>query len=176
MPESIQEQRPYLIEHLFKYRSIGCLLVGRVDRQSRKWALLAPTPDQLAKLAKASRSIKGKPIPEKAEKYLARNLKRRLSPEQVEQLAKRYEKGETISALSSEFDISRPALRILLRGAGVSPRRRGMAPEDADRAIQLFESGLTIYEVIDQVGYSYGVINRMLHKRGVKVRPRRNQG
>ncbi|MCO5215513.1 MAG: hypothetical protein M9934_07150 [Thermomicrobiales bacterium] len=51
-----------------------------------------------------------------------------------------------------------------------------MTPEDVDKAISLYESGLTIYEVIDKVGYSYGVVNRMLHKRGVNVRPRRHQG
>lgn len=150
--------------------------MGKVDRQSRKWGSLPPTPDQLAKLAEASRALKPQPITENTESYRARSIKRRLSPQQIKQLVDRYEQGASITTLSREAGIARPTLRNLLRKAGVAPRRRGMTPEDEDKAISFYESGLTIYEVIDRVGYSYGVINRMLHKRGVKVRPRRHQG
>lgn len=67
------------------------------------------------------------------------------------------------------------SLWCLLCEGGVSPRSDRVTPKQADEAIGLYESGLTIYEVIDRVGHSYGVINRMLHRRRVVVRLRRNQ-
>lgn len=47
-----------------------------------------------------------------------------------------------------------------------------MASEDADRAIRFYESGLTIKQVVEQVGYSFGTIRRMLHANAVAVRER----
>lgn len=114
-------------------------------------------------------------VPEEACQANYHSLQRRFSEEEVGALAERYETGETISSLSRELEVSRQALRSLLKDEGVSFRRRGMSQADADKAVQLYEGGLTIDEVVNWVGYSYGVVNRMLHKRGVKVRPRRNQ-
>jgi hypothetical protein len=47
-----------------------------------------------------------------------------------------------------------------------------MTPEDAERAVRLYERGLTIDQVVDQVGYSFSTIRRMLHVNGVVVRER----
>ncbi len=47
-----------------------------------------------------------------------------------------------------------------------------MTPEDAERAVRLYERGLTIDEVVGQVGYSFSTIRRMLHANGVTVRKR----
>ena len=138
--------------------------------------MVPPTPTDLAKLAAMARELKVTQAPDPTPPPASRSLYRRFSPKEIKSITTRYEAGETISSLSREFDISRPALRKILKAEGVSPRRRGMIKADADKAVQLYENGLTIYEVIDKIGYSYGVINRMLHKRGVDLRPRRNQG
>lgn len=42
-------------------------------------------------------------------------------------------------------------------------------PEDAARAVRLYESGLTIKQVMGQVGYSFGTIRRVLHENGVAM-------
>jgi hypothetical protein len=47
-----------------------------------------------------------------------------------------------------------------------------MAPEDAERAVHLYESGLTVEEVVRQVGYSFGTIRKVLHEHGVAMRVR----
>jgi DNA-binding IclR family transcriptional regulator len=47
-----------------------------------------------------------------------------------------------------------------------------MTPEDAERATRLYERGLTIDEVVEQVGYSFSTVRRMLHAHGVTVRER----
>jgi transposase len=42
--------------------------------------------------------------------------------------------------------------------------------EDTKRAVQLYENGLTITQVVERVGYSYGTIRRVLHEQGVAMR------
>lgn len=84
----------------------------------------------------------------------------------------RYNGGEDTPALSRAYGISRGGLRKLLLAEGVSFRKQPMTSEDAERAVRLYERGLTIDEVVEQVGYSFSTVRRMLHARGVAVRER----
>lgn len=77
-----------------------------------------------------------------------RSLRRRLNRQEIEELVTRYIAGETIRALSREYGVSRSGLRQLLRGEGVALREQGITPEDAERAVRLYESGLTIRQVV----------------------------
>lgn len=81
----------------------------------------------------------------------------------------RYTAGASIRALSQEYGVSRGGLRQLLQGEGVALREQGITPDDAEKAVRLYETGLTIREV-EQVGYSYGTIQRMLNENGVAMR------
>lgn len=101
-----------------------------------------------------------------------RSLRRRLSPQQIEELVARYNAGLDTPALSRAYGISRGGLRKLLLAQGVSFRKQPMTHEDAKRAVRLYERGLTINQVVDQVGYSFSTIRRMLHANGVSVRER----
>lgn len=82
----------------------------------------------------------------------------------------RYTSGESIRALSREYDISRSGLRTLLQREGVVLRDYGITPEEAERAVRLYEQGLTIRQVTDEVGHSYGTIRTVLHERGASIR------
>ena len=88
----------------------------------------------------------------------------------------RYKAGDSIRALSREHGVSRSRLSELLQDEGVSLREQGIDPGASEKAVRLYESGLTIREVVDQVGYSYGTIRTVLHEQGVALRagaPRR---
>jgi AraC-like DNA-binding protein len=78
--------------------------------------------------------------------------------------------GEETPALSQEFGISGSGLRDLLRAEGVSLRGHAITSEDAERAVRLYESGLSITRVVAQVGYSHGTIRTALLKHGVAIR------
>lgn len=149
--------------------------MGSVDVNVNKPHLLPPTPGEIDKLVEKLHSMQRQPVTEELSSANYRRLHRRFSKSEVQTLVARYEAGESVSNLSRELNTTRQALRSLLTDEGVSLRRRGMLQADADKAVQLYEGGLTIDEVVNRVGYSYGVVNRMLHKRGVKVRPRRHQ-
>lgn len=61
-------------------------------------------------------------------------------------------------------------LRHLLQGEGVNLRVHGITPEDAEKAARLYESGLTIRKVAEEIGSSFGTIQRALHENGVEMR------
>lgn len=148
------------------------LPVGRVDGHSNNSVLLAPTSGELARLAEQSHALQPPIVPTEKQEAAVRSLRRRLSPQAIEELVARYNAGEDTPALSRGYGISRGGLRKLLLAEGVSFRKQPMTPEDAERATRLYERGLTIDEVMEQVGYSFGTIRRMLHASGVAVRER----
>jgi DNA invertase Pin-like site-specific DNA recombinase len=105
-----------------------------------------------------------------------RNLRRRLAPQTIAELVARYNGGEHTPALSRQYGISKTGLLQLLQDKGVPLRRRSVTPEDAERAVRLYERGLTIDEVVKPIGYSYSTVQRLLHQKGVVLRtgaPRR---
>lgn len=108
--------------------------------------------------------------PIESQKTEMRSLRRRLSRQDIEDLVARYNAGEDTPALSREFGISTSGLRQLLHAEGVPFRRQAVTPGDANTAIRLYESGLTIRQVVERVGYSFGTIQRLLNERGVTMR------
>lgn len=51
-------------------------------------------------------------------------------------------------------------------------RKQAIAPRDAKRAAGLYKSGLSITEVVEQIGYSYSTVRKSLHESSVVLRPR----
>jgi hypothetical protein len=111
-------------------------------------------------------------IPVASEEAATRSLRRRLSPQQIEELVARYNAGEDTPALSRAYGVSRGGLRKVLLAQGVAFRKQPMTREDAERAIQLYQGGLTIDQVVERVGYSFSTVRRMLHANEVAVRER----
>lgn len=127
-----------------------------------------PSPTELAELADKARAFNLTAHPKPVPRAPIRNLRRRLSPETVVELARRYEAGEHTTALSKEYGVSRSGLISLLRSEGVALRRR---PRFAtQRSIQLYEEGHTIRQVADRVNSSYGTVRKTLRKEGITVR------
>lgn len=146
-------------------------MVHTVDTTSSKYRHLPPTAFQLATLAKTSRTIKLEHSSRADREVTVRALRRRLGPKVIGELVARYNAGEYTPALAKEYEISTTGLRKLLLIEGVKFRGQSITPEDSDRAVKLYESGLTIREVVTEIGYSLGTIRRELHQRGVPMRP-----
>lgn len=146
--------------------------MGRVDRRSSNSVLLPPTPGELKKLTHQACVMQSKAAPAKTQEVPVRSLRRRLSPQTIGVVVARYNAGEDTPELSRAYGISRGGLRKLLLAEGVSFRQQPMTPEDVERAIQLYQRGLSIKQVVGQVGYCFSTIRRMLHVNGVAVRER----
>jgi AraC-like DNA-binding protein len=99
-----------------------------------------------------------------------RSIRRRLSPQAIDELIARYTAGEATPALSREFGISASGLRDLLRAEGVALRDRAITPEDVTKAVQLYEHGVTITQVVKHIGYSRDTIRKVLVEYGVVLR------
>jgi len=113
------------------------------------------------------------PVPIEPVHVPTRSLRRRLSPQDIGDLVARYGAGGSIRALSLEYGVSRAGLCKLLQSEGVALREQGITPDDAERVVRLYETRLTIREVVEQVGYSYGTIRKVLHEHGVVMRATR---
>lgn len=126
----------------------------------------------LAKLSQKSREIKLDSAYIGVQTAPARRLRRRLTPQETAELVARYKAGESSPALNKEYGILKCGLLQLLREERVSLRNQAMTPEDAERVARLYESGMVITEVVDQISYSYGTIRKVLHQSGVTLRPK----
>ena len=140
------------------------------DGHSNTSQLTPPTPEEVAKLARLSRQIQPEASVKKKHVVPPRSLRRRLSPQAIDGIVGRYTAGEKTPALSREFGISESGLRNLLRAEGVTLRGHAITPEDAERAVQLYEGGWTITQVVAHIGYSHGTIRSALLKRGTAIR------
>lgn len=154
------------------FRGVHCRPLGAIDRHSSQTVLAPPTVGELETLVRQLTVIQSASVSAVREELSTRSLRRRLSPQQVEEVVARYNAGEDTPALSRAYGISRGGLRKLLLAEGVSFRKQPMTPENAERAIRLYERGLTIDQVVDQVGYSFNTVRRMLHAKGVAARER----
>lgn len=144
--------------------------VHAVDAHSNKSALIPPPLSEIERLAHRSRLLQLDADPPNVPTGARRNLRRRLTPQAIAELVARYNAGEHTPALSRQYGLSKTGLVELLRTEGVPLRRRSMTLQDAERAVRLYESGLTIDEVVKQVGYSYSTIQRLLHQKRVGMR------
>jgi AraC-like DNA-binding protein len=131
---------------------------------------MPPTPGEVAKLAQLSRGIQSETTSKGKQEAPHRSLRRRLAPQAIEELVARYSAGEETPALSREYGISGSGLRDLLRAEGVSLRGHAITVQDAERAVQLYERGLTITQVVAHIGYSHGTIRTVLRRHGVAIR------
>lgn len=142
------------------------------DGHSSKSPLTPPGPDELARLAQLSRGLHPEATSTGNRAAPHRSLRRRLSSQAIDELVARYTAGEVVPALSKEYGISASGLRELLRAEGVLLRGHKITSRDAKQAVRLYERGITIDHVAKQVGYSWGMIRRVLHESGVPVRER----
>lgn len=100
-------------------------------------------------------------------------LDRRLTPEAVHQLLGDYQTGTSANQLAVRYQLSRSSVRRLLRESGTPRRYQAMTDEEADQAVELYQSGLTISEVAAKLDRPWSTVQTALGRRGV-VRRRRH--
>ena len=103
-------------------------------------------------------------------KYQVHRLSSRLSVEQVGEIIRRYEAGESARSLASKLDVAPSALIRLLRERNVVVRRQVVTEEIEQAMAQGYEAGMTMAELEDKHGISHGAVLRALHRAGVEMR------
>jgi DNA-binding NarL/FixJ family response regulator len=99
-----------------------------------------------------------------------RQRQRRLTPDQLELAIDRYKAGATVYELAAEFGCHRATIAERLKLAGVTMRHQPTTTEQVDEIARLYESGLSMVKVAEQVGVSPRTVFNYLQERGVSTR------
>src|ERR1700756_2124246 len=88
--------------------------------------------------------------------------------EQCRELRAKYEQGLTIAEISRQSGLKPLAVRSALRRAGVKVKRMlpFATPEEEEQIVALFKQGMSRYEISNQIGHSYPLIDRILYAHG----------
>lgn len=82
-----------------------------------------------------------------------------------------YVAGASMADLAREYGVTRVSISQLLRKAGATIRqRRVISAAEVDRAVQLYEGGLSLQKIGDELGWDHKTIYRHLKIRGVAMR------
>jgi DNA-binding IclR family transcriptional regulator len=95
---------------------------------------------------------------------------RRLTPGPIAELVARYEAGATIRDLAKAYEMHRHTVAGHLQSLGVEMRRQGLAADQVDQAVTLYERGLSLERIGQRLGASAGTVRRMLIRRNVAMR------
>lgn len=98
---------------------------------------------------------------------------RRLEVREVEALIDHYRSGATINFLAQQYRIHRTTVYEHLDRQGVPRRQRGPTPEQVRLAAKLYEGGLSLARIGEQVGIDAQTVRRYLADAGIEIRKRR---
>jgi transposase-like protein len=93
-----------------------------------------------------------------------------LTPDELKQVAACYNAGATVYELAAEFGCHRATIAERLKLAGVTMRHQPTTTEQVDEIVRLYESGLSMVKVAEQVGVSARTVFNYLGQRGVVTR------
>ena len=95
---------------------------------------------------------------------------RKLSSQQVTELVKAYQEGQTVYALADQFGIHRTTVSAHLHRRGVSLRRPGLAPDDIVLAERLYAEGWSLARIGNRLDADAHTVRRVLKAGGVRMR------
>lgn len=109
-------------------------------------------------------------LPQADSRSKPRKAKRHLTPAEINQLVRRYKKGETMVELGEYYGINRRTVSIHLQKSGIPSRHRTMSPAKVALCIELYQSGHSLVAVGKIVGIDQATVRRALLGAGVSRR------
>jgi hypothetical protein len=98
--------------------------------------------------------------------------KRHLRPQDLADIAARYEAGETTQQVGTHYGISKTRVATILRDQGTTIRRQGLTDEQAREAAKLYASGKSLAWLSARFNVSQTAIAAKLRQQRVQLRPR----
>lgn len=147
-------------------------MVHAGNSHSSKLELSPLSPEDLAKLAERFRKHRVTHVGIEDKPTQPRSIKRRLTGQQRREIQQRVDAGETKRALAKEFGVSETGIGEMLLRAKVEIRTTPITEEDIERAVALYEGGLSVRKIVVELRYSVGTIRHVLKRRGVRMRVR----
>jgi DNA-directed RNA polymerase specialized sigma24 family protein len=100
----------------------------------------------------------------------SRQVQRRLTPEEVEQLVTEYQSGDNMLPLAQRWRLHRTTVAEHLRRAGISVRQRGIPAERLRDAVQLYHEGWSCQRLASHFGCNAETVRQALKQAGVQLR------
>lgn len=101
----------------------------------------------------------------------ARRSWNRLSDEARNEVAVRYEAGNTTTQLASDYGVSKSTIVGILRERNVVVRRQALRPEQVSDAAQLYAEGLPLSQVAARLRVNQETMRVAIIAAGVQMRP-----
>ncbi len=95
----------------------------------------------------------------------------RLSDEARDEVAVRYEGGDTTTQLAEDYGVAKSTIIGILRERKVVVRRQSLSPEQVKAAAQLYESGLSLSQVAERLKVNQETMRVAIIAAGVHLRP-----
>ncbi|WP_079628873.1 helix-turn-helix domain-containing protein [Mycobacteroides abscessus] len=95
---------------------------------------------------------------------------RRLSAETIAELVAAFENGASVPDLARQYEVSKRALRKLLRDQGMQMRKQPLSDNEVELAMNLYADGLSLREIGGQLGRGKTTVSNALSRRGVTLR------
>ncbi len=99
-----------------------------------------------------------------------RQVQRRLTSDQVQQLVTEYEAGIGVQDLATRWSIHRTTVATQLRQAGVLARRRGLTEEARAEAVRLYAEGWSCQRLAERYGCNATTVWSVLRRANVQLR------
>jgi len=99
-----------------------------------------------------------------------------LTADDVADIARRYEAGETTQQIGDRFGISKTRVATVLHEQGVAIRRQGLNEEQVSDVAMLYAAGRSLGWLAAQYGISPTTVSRALQHHGVTIRRRPGRG
>ncbi|WP_420752708.1 hypothetical protein [Rhodococcus sp. O3] len=96
---------------------------------------------------------------------------RKLEPDEVAALVRRYREGATVYELAEEFGMHRQTVSAHLYREGIALRSRvRMTPQLLARATDLYEAGWSTVQISKELGLGASTVGKALKRAGVAMR------
>lgn len=83
-----------------------------------------------------------------------------------------YEEGVPVQVIAAKFGVHRATVSELARRAGIPAREPGLPAKDHKRAATLYEAGLTLAQIAEQLSVSVETVRAAVVVEGGQIRPR----
>jgi len=104
-----------------------------------------------------------------------RNVQRRVTDPEIDELVKEYQTGRTLADLAAEFGIHRRTVAAQLQARGIERRlnHRKLTDNDVSEAARRYRAGNSLANIASAFNVDAATLRRELHQAGTAIRPRR---
>jgi hypothetical protein len=99
-----------------------------------------------------------------------------LTAQDITEIVHKYEAGDTTQQIGTHYGISKTRVAAVLRGQGVTLRRRGLTDEQVAEAAMHYDDGKSLSWLGARYEVSHTTVAAALRRQGIQLRPRRGWG